>query len=261
MENIFDNFSGNLTLQRAGLRFGDKGTQSSRTIMFTELEELFRVIPTESERFDYTSAITEENILGKQTVSNRRLTNQRLGELYGLDRKLPIFRVFRLLWDLDPEGRPLLALLCALARDPLLRFTAPSILSLLPGAELIRTNFLEALSQSIGPRMNPRTLDQVARNSGSSWTQSGHLAGRVRKIRQKLNPTIGPAVFALWLGSIEGLAGEQLLQCRWSKVLDKTGLEMIELTLQAKQRGLIHALIGGGVVKIDVSRLDSFKGV
>ena len=101
----------------AGLRFGEKGTHSSRTMMLSELSELLGVVPTEASRDEYADAIVAENALGKQTVSNRRLTNQRLGELYGLDRSLPIFRVLRRLWDADEAGRPLLSLLCALARD------------------------------------------------------------------------------------------------------------------------------------------------
>ena len=59
----------------------------------------------------------------------------------------------------------------------------------------------------------------------------------------------------MWLGSLEGLAGEQLLSCRWAKVLDRVGVEVIEFVLRAKQLGLLHARIGGGVGEIDARRL------
>ena len=248
------------TLQKAGFRFGNKGTQSSRTIMLKELTELLRAVPADGERTDYASAIIDENVLGKQTVANRRHTNQNLGELYGLDRKYPVFRVLRRLWDMDEEGHQLLAMLCALTRDPMLRMSTSSVLNLPLGTELVRVNFLEEMLQKTGSRLNSSILDKVARNAGSSWTQSRHLHGRVRKIRSKVHPTFASTAFALWLGSLEGLAGEQLLNCRWTRVLDRSGHEMVELVLQAKQKGLLHALFGGGVVEINTTRLDSFEG-
>ena len=71
--------------------------------MLKELTELLRVVPADGERADYASAIIDENVLGKQTVANRRHTNQNLGELYGLDRKYPVSGLQRL-WDIDEEG-------------------------------------------------------------------------------------------------------------------------------------------------------------
>ena len=120
----------------AGLRFGDRGTHTSRTMMLRELTELLAVMPRGATQEDYGSAIVDENILGKDTSSNRRYTRQRLSELYGLDPSLPMFRVLLRLWNLDEDGRPLLALLCALARDPLLRATAVAVLPMTPGQEL-----------------------------------------------------------------------------------------------------------------------------
>ena len=61
---------------------------------------------------------------------------------------------------------------------------------------------------------------------------------------------------ALWMGSLEGLAGEQLLSCRWVQVLDRSQAGLVEIVLQAKQVGLLFARIGGGVIDIDVSSLD-----
>src|SRR5690606_27218112 len=95
------------TATRAGLRFGDKGTHTSRTIMLAELTELLATVPDSSTRKDYAKAIIDENALGKNTASTRRLTNQRLGELYGLDPKIPLCRVLRRLWAIDEAGRPL----------------------------------------------------------------------------------------------------------------------------------------------------------
>lgn len=245
-----------MDLSPEGFRFGDKGTHTSRTIMLRELTDLLETVPANGDREAYATAIVEENALGKQTAATRRLTLQRLRELYGLDLRLPLFRVLRRLWEVDAPGRPLLAMLCALARDPLLRCTSETVLRLPVGAELVRANLLDAIRKCVGPRLNDSILDKVARNAGSSWTQAGHLRGRVRKIRQKVAPTFGSVSYSLWLGAMEGLAGKSLLACRWVDIFDRKGEELIELVLQAKQVGLLHARIGGGVVEIDASRLD-----
>lgn len=247
-------------LAEVGFRFGDKGTHTSRTIMLAELGELLEAVPASAAREAYASAIVDENALGKQTLSTRRLTSQRLSELYGLDPRLSIFRVLRRLWAADAAGRPVLAMLVALARDPLLRTTAPVVLALPMGAELVRSNFLGALREAVGSRLNDAVLDKVARNAASSWSQSGHLKGRVRKVRQRVTPTPGSLAMALWLGTCEGLAGKALLESRWARVLDRSAPELLPLALEAKQQGLIHARAGGGVVEIDASRLDPLGG-
>ena len=243
-------------LSKAGFRFGDKGTHTSRTIMLSELSDLLATEPIDAERTEYASAIIDDNILGKQTMATRRLTNQRLGELYGLNRRLPLFRTLRWLWTIDEDGRPLMALLCALARDPLLRSTAKAVLDLPVGTELVRTSFLNGVREAAGSRLNDSTLNAVARNAGSSWSQSGHLKGRVRKFRQRVTPTPGAVALALWMGGLEGLAGPQLLTSRWPRVFDRSPESLVEFVLQAKQLGLVHARIGGGVVEIDASRID-----
>ena len=258
----FDHISTpNWAARRAGFRFGDKGTQTSRTMMLAELTELLGALPNNATREDYASAIIDDNVLGKQTTATRRLTNQRLGELYGLSLSAPLFRVLRRLWGIDEPGRPLLALLCALARDPLLRATAQVVLAMPSGGELSRTSISSAIRAATGNRLNDSTLDKVARNASSSWAQSGHLAGRVRKIRQLVRPTPGPVVYALWLGSLYDFAGEDLLQTPWARVLDQSPSELLDLALRAKQLGLINANAGGGVIEIDVSPLNSTEGL
>ncbi len=240
---------------RAGLRFGSKGTHTSRTMMLSELAELFAAVPAVAPREAYSAAIVEDNVLGKQTDATRRGTNQRLGELYGLDPQIPLFRALRRVWQIDTLGRPLAALLCALARDPLLRATAAPVLELVEGAELGRQSLLQVLREEVGERLNPSSLDKVARNAASTWAQAGHLEGRVRKVRRRVEPTPGPLALALWLGTLEGLAGGQLLSTRWAQVLDRTAHELHPVVLRAKQLGLLSANIGGGTVEIDVSDL------
>jgi hypothetical protein len=76
-----------------GLRFGERGTHTSRTMMFSELSELLKFTPASAGAAEYRRAMIEDNLLGKRTLATRKLTAQRLSELYGLDPGLPIFRV------------------------------------------------------------------------------------------------------------------------------------------------------------------------
>ena len=86
---------------KAGFRFGDKGTHTSRTIMFKELDLLFEDQEDWVPRKAYVSAIVDQNCLGKRTVSTRKITSQRLSELYGLNPSIPLFRILRQLWQHD----------------------------------------------------------------------------------------------------------------------------------------------------------------
>src|ERR1035437_1898593 len=98
-----------------GFRSGNKGTHTSRTMMLAELRAVLAAVPANGSRPDYVDAVVEGNCLRKPTTSTRRLTLQRLSELYGLAPEITIFRILRRLWDIDPDSRPLLALLAALA--------------------------------------------------------------------------------------------------------------------------------------------------
>jgi hypothetical protein len=220
-------------------------------MMLAELVELLRAVPRDSERTAYEVAVLEDNVLGKATASNRRLSLQRLTELYGIDPRVPVFLVLRRLWDLDAPGRPLIALLVALARDPLLRATADYVLSLREGAEVSTVEFLASIRDHVETRLNDAILDKVRRNVGATWTHSGHLSGRVRKVRRPVAASIGPVAMALWLGSLEGKVGDELLTSFWMQVLDAPRHRVLDLTLRLKPLGLVNASVGGGVVHID----------
>ena len=240
---------------KAGFRFGDKGTHTSRTMMFKELAILFEDQELDVPREAYISAIIEQNCLGKRTVSTRKLTCQRLSELYGLDPTIPLFRILRHLWQADENGRPLLAFLTALARDPLLRLTSATILQIQAGEELMRQKLTDALQQGVGNRLNNGTLNTTVRNISSSWTQSGHLKGRVRKIRQRVAPTPIVTTYALLLGYILGARGSGLFNTLWAKVLDTPHEELVSLATDAKRLGFLDLSQAGGVVEVSFTRL------
>lgn len=225
--------------------------------MLSELRDLLEQTPSTTTREAYASAIIDDNILAKQTLATRQLTNQRLGELFGLSPEIPLFRALRVVWEKDPEGLPLSALLVALARDPLLRLSALCVLNLDVGQELVRTQLLSDIRSGVGDRLSESTVEKVARNTSSTWAQSGHLVGRVRKVRRRVEPSHGPVALAMWMGHCEGTGGASLLNSAWCRVLDHHGEGMIPGVLRAKQHGMLHATLGGGVVEINAQRLDA----
>jgi len=174
-----------------GFRTGNHGTLTSRTIMLAELSTLLASVPASASKAERRSAIVSENVLGKKTTSTRRSAAQRLGELYALDPSVPLFRLLQVFWKDDPASQPLLALLCASARDPLLRITASPVLQAHQGGIVAKKDFEEAISRQAGDRFNLSTLHKIVRNAASSWTQSGHLSGR--RVKKKSTPHVTAA--------------------------------------------------------------------
>lgn len=237
-------------LEQVGFRLGEKGTHTSRTMMFAELALLFHEIPAQAPRSTYVEAAVAQNALRKRTEATRRLTVQRLSELYALDPSVPVFRFFRRCWRDSETQNSVLALLVALARDPLLRATAEPVLGLRPGEELRRQEVAQSLQEVASGRLNPSTVDKVVRNAASSWTQSGHLRGRGHKLRQTVTSGPGAVALALFLGYAEGERGEGLLGTHWMRVLDLSRDAALGHCGDAKRLGFIDLNYGGGVVDI-----------
>lgn len=239
-----------------GFRRGDVGTHTSRTIMLTELTALFDAVPAAATAGDITVAIRHANCLGKATTSTRRLTHQRLTELYALDPQVPIYRVLRRLWALDPPARPLLAVTVAVGRDPLLAASAAAVVPLPAGVEFTRGPMKEAIRTATGDRLSDAILDKVVRNAASSWTQSGHLAGRTIKTRQKVKATPTTVALALYLAHAAGFRGPQVFAGAWTKLLDADAGVIRNLAMDAKRAGLIDIRAAGDVIDASFDRLN-----
>ena len=233
-----------------GFRSGERGTHTSRTIMLDELSQLLDAVPGEASRRDYAQAVTEGNCLGKRTAATRKHSLQRLSELYGLDARLLLFRVLKGLWGRHEASRPLLALLLALARDPLLRATARAVVATPFGHELGRQAMKDALSGIVEGRLNDATLDKVVRNASSSWTQSGHLRGRGRKIRQRVAATPTAVAYALLTGFALGRRGRLLFETPWAAALDAPLGELVEVAVDARRLGLIDLKQSGRMIDV-----------
>ncbi len=248
-------------LQGFGFRLGEKGTHSSRTIMFDDLVALFSVNGATTERSEYGACIIESNCLGKETVATRRHSNQNLGELYGLDNKIPLFRVFRFLWDAssDEKDKRLLTLQCALARDPLLLASAQLVLPLQEKAEFSREGMRARIKDIVGERLNEKILDKVIRNTASSWTQSGHFVGRTFKIRSKVTPAPATIAFGLCLAYRAGFRGQELFSSGWVNLLDCQPAYAQDVAIEAKRLGFIDMRILGEIIEINFDRLDPYK--
>jgi hypothetical protein len=229
--------------------------------MLDEISILLGILGPGPGRADYVSAIIGNNALDKQTAATRKLTAQRLTELYALDPSVPLFRVLRRFWQDDALGRPLLALLCALARDPLLRATADPVLALRVGEELSRQKIRDAIRSAVGDRLNDATLDKVVRNVSSSWTQSGHLQGRVRKFRQAIRPTPLATAYALMLGYLGGLRGGRLFETNWTRVLDASPAELRNVAAEAKRLNGLDLKSAGDVIEVGFSTVLTAKEI
>jgi len=219
-------------------------------MMLSELQSLLAAVPGIRERPEYEHAVLEDNCLGKRTLATRTLSLQRLSELYAVEPNVPLFRILRDLWDVSQQGQPQLALLLALARDPLLRMTAAPVLNTAIGKEFARQDMTDALSEGTGGRFNASTLDKIVRNTSSSWTQAGHLQGRARKFRQQIRATPAASAYALLLGYLQGIRGQSLFHCPWIKVLDLDDLEARERADDAKRLGLLDVKQSGSLIDI-----------
>ena len=199
---------------------------------------------------DYLDAIQTANCLGKRSGKTRTLTFRHLADLYALDPSVLVFRALRFFWQRDVDGQPLLAALCAYARDPLLRATAPFALGFQEGATVTREAMEEFIDALEPGRFSKATLKSTAQNINSSWTQAGHLAGRVRKVRASAVATPGTVSLALLLGYVSGLRGESLLKSDFTRMLDCSFEKTIELAEDASRRGWISLKRVGQVVEV-----------
>lgn len=102
-------------------------TNTSHTIVVGALASLLDAVPADAPQDAYEAAALGVNVLGKDTDGARKRTYRHLRELYLLRPDSLLFRALRDLWPVDPQARPLLAGLCALARDSVFRASSTAI--------------------------------------------------------------------------------------------------------------------------------------
>jgi hypothetical protein len=243
-------------LVRLGFSFEKGGAHIARTMMFEELAALLASVSQEVATSEaYTSAIEVDNCLGKPSGRARQLTKRHLVSLYALDPNLLLFRALRFFWQRDEMGRPLLALLCAYARDAMLRESAPFILDIPQGKTITREETLVFFEKTFPGRFSPATLKSVAQNINGTWTRSGHLKGKVNKIRARPQVTAGAAAYALLLAYLRGGRGMNLFASEYVKLLDCGRERAIELAEEASRRGWLVFKSIGDVVEVQFPKL------
>lgn len=216
------------------------GAHASRTIMLAELDLLLDALPAEAPQAEYREEVVDLNRLGKRSASTRVLTWGHLVDLYGVSPEQLVFRALRWFWGRDVEGRPLIALSAALARDGLLSSIAPGVWAVPIGTPVSRESVEAFIAGKFPDRFSPATLKSVAQNINATLTQAGHLSGRVRKVRERAVPTPGSVAYALLLGYASGARGPELFQTRFMKAQDVPAAVCIELAEEAARRGWIE---------------------
>ena len=233
------------------------GATTSHTVMIPALTTLLNAIDHQADSAVYERAVLEQNVLGKGTAGSRKRTLRHLRELYLLRGDSILFRALRDLWTDGRTGQPLLAGLCALARDPVFRASASVILAAGSGDEVAGTDLSEAVEKEFPAVYNESTLAKIGRNTWSSWEQTGHLVAVARTARVRQRPICTPAAtaYALMLGHLQGVRGAALFDTIWARVLGHAEHDLVELAMVASQRALIDFRHSGGVTHVGFTEL------
>ena len=245
----------NSTLEKFGFKFNKRSVHTGRTLMLEELTKLIEAAPFASNVNDYNEAIIDQNCLLKRSSSSREITAKFLTELYSLDPTLCIFRTLLFFWNRDEEGRPLLALLCAICRDRVLKQSFKEIKSLELNAKVQKKVMEELIDEMEPNRFSESTLQSMTRNILSSWTKSGHLNGRSEKIRIQAKATPATVAYAIYLGYLTGERGPALFETEYMNINDCSKDTAIELAENASARGWIVFKRIGNVMEISLPNL------
>lgn len=242
-------------LESYGFRFGDGGTHLARTMMLGEVAQVFQDVGDRPNREQVREAVDTRNLLGKPSGESRRLAARHLLHLYSFDDGEVIYRALAFLWKRSPDSHPLLALINAYARDPILRDSARFILAMNEGDLYVREELQEYIDQLFPHRFSEAMLKSAAQNLAGTWTQSGHLKGHRKKIRTRVRPTPGAVTFALLLGYLSGNRGILNFECEYVKLLDCSPTTAIELAKVAAKRGWIDVKHVGSVIEVAFPRI------
>ena len=233
------------------------GPSTSQTIMVSSLRRLLALLPPASPPSAYRTAVMQDNILGKQTAGAREWAFRQLRRFYSFDPSVLLFRALRDLWDHDESGQSLLAVLCALGRDPVLRVSATAILQAKVGTLVGPDDFDAAIQGAYPGAYSENTRRTTAQNVASSWAQAGHLhmESPNRKVRALACCTATTVAYALMLGYLQGHRGQALFDTLWAKMLDRSTSHLVDLAATASQLGMVEFRHAGGVMEVNFGQL------
>ena len=238
-----------------GFRIKPTGTHLSRTMMLEDLRAVLSACPECSNRRQYQAAIVDDNVLAKPTLRSARMSFDRLRELYAFDPALRIFRALVDIWPSERGAQPLVALLCATARDPILRAITPFLLAHPTGATITPLAIAQEAEQRFPGKFQSKSLQRLGRNAASSWTQAGLLQGRQKKARVRAEAHPVAVAYALLLGDLCGRRGQALFTTLWARMLDAPPHELRRHAEKASREGWIDYRAAGDVVEVTFSHL------
>lgn len=243
------------SLERFGFCFDQGGVHLARTMMFEDFSVVMSACHGTYTKSEVVRVVVDENCLGKPSIKARKLAAQHLMKLYGFSNELAIFRAQSYLWERDDEGKCQVALLVAFARDSVLRESAPFILSMKDGEPYERVDLEEYIEAKHPDRFSKSMLKSLAQNLAGTWTRSGYLVGRNKKIRRCIDPTAGAMVMALVMSYLRGSRGMLTFESEYVKLLGCNRATAIELARTASQRGWLDMKHIGDVVEFSFPKI------
>lgn len=245
--------------QDGHLVLGSLRTTASHTIGVPHLVELLRAVPADAPHERYREAVVAENVLGRPTQAGRQRSFRHLREFYFLDPSRREFAALRRLWDVDSAAQPLLAGILAFTRDGILRASFQAIQQAPAGAIVTSDDLTKAVTAVYGTDLSEATLGKTGRNTGACWTQTGHLAGRTKKVRQTVEAFPAAVAFAAYLGHLAGNRGVGVLDAPWAALLDLPAGAALDALRSAHTQGLIDLLVAGNVVDVSFPIIDGTR--
>lgn len=239
---------------------GTLRTTASHTIGIPHLIELLRTVPADAPPERYRDAVVEDNVLGRPTQAGRQRSFRHLRELYFLDPSHAEFAALRRLWSVDAGAQPLMAGILAFTRDGILRASFTAVQQTPPGGILGSDDLTKAVTAVYGVDLSESTLGKTGRNTGACWTQTGHLLGRTRKVRQSIEAFPAAVAYAAYLGHLAGNRGVGVLDTPWAALLDLPAGAALDALRRAHTQGLIDLLVAGNVVDVSFPMIDGSRG-
>lgn len=235
---------------------GSLRTTASHTIGVPHLVELLRAVPADAPHDRYQEAVVDDNVLGRPTQAGRHRSFRHLRELYFLDPSRREFTALRRLWEVDTDAQPLMAGILAFTRDGILRASFAAIQQAPPGGIVTSDDLTKSIAAVYGVDLSESTLGKTGRNTGACWTQTGHLAGRTKKVRQSIEAFPAAVAYAAYLGHLAGKRGAGVLETPWAAVLDLAVGAGVDALRRAHTQGLLDLLVAGNVVDVSFPMLE-----
>lgn len=239
------------------------GAHTSRTMLLEDLSSVLAACPTNATCDHYRVSIIDENVAGKDSLSSRQRTFRYLREMYRLDLDDAPFRAMLRLWAREPQGRPQIALVMAVANDHALAATSSGILSIGTGEAATSESLANAVEREFPGSYSPAIRAKIGRNALSSWTQAGYLhrsSPRGPALRRQIDPSPGAVTMALVLGHADGLTGERLFDTTHTALLDSSSGTLHDRTHDAARKGWLEYRSRGMVTEVNLEALMAEPG-